>query len=40
VPDKIQKRVRAVYAERKLKALIKHAARCRDLDAFQERLGP
>jgi hypothetical protein len=38
VPEDVAKRVRGVRAEKKLNALIKHAARCPDLEAFRQRL--
>jgi hypothetical protein len=38
VPDAITEAISTVRAERKLKALIKHAAQCPDLEAFRRRL--
>jgi hypothetical protein len=38
VPPKIAERLRAVSALKKLNELTKHAARCRDLEAFRRRL--
>ncbi len=38
VPEQVDQRLRTVRGEKKLKALIKLAARCPDLDAFRERL--
>jgi hypothetical protein len=38
VPDDVSERLRAVRGEKKLVALIKHAARCRDINAFRKRL--
>jgi len=38
IPEDVAKRVRAVRGEKKLQTLIKHAARCPDLDAFRGRL--
>jgi hypothetical protein len=38
VPDGIAQQVRSVRAQRKLKALVKHAAQCPDLEAFRKRL--
>jgi hypothetical protein len=38
VPDAITRELRTVRAERKLKALIKHAAQSPDLEAFRRRL--
>ena len=38
VPQEIEQRLRAVRALRTLNALTKHAAVCRDLEAFRKRL--
>jgi len=38
VSEKIADQLRAVRGEKKLDALIKYAAQCRDLDAFRKRL--
>jgi len=38
VPAEVTERLRAVDSERKLEALIKHAVRCADLQAFLKRL--
>jgi len=38
VPAEIAERLRAVRALKKLNALTKHAAGCRDLEAFRKRL--
>ncbi len=38
VPAEIAERLRAVRALKKLNALTKHAAKCRDLEAFRKRL--
>jgi hypothetical protein len=38
VPAEIAERLRAVRAPEKLNALTKHAAGCRDLEAFRKRL--
>jgi hypothetical protein len=38
VPPGVAERLRAVASERKLEALIKHAGRCSDLEAFLKRL--
>ena len=38
VPEEVVQRLRSISADRKLKALIKHAAQCPTLEAFHRRL--
>ncbi len=38
VPEGIVQQLRNIRAGKKLKALVKHAARCADLEAFRRRL--
>lgn len=38
VPEDIRERLRAVHVLKKLNALTKHAAGCRDLEAFRKGL--
>jgi hypothetical protein len=38
VPEEIAERLRKLHGQKKLKALVKQAALCRDLGAFRKRL--